>query len=255
VTIVRLAAAGLLLATGLGQHAATLTWAKPDHFWYRRAVAGGHVWVTVDGIHGVRQPLFDHQRLAIELNLRTGSEYTPLTLPFADPAAEFVVKYDGSNAYIQEGALAIEFVLNGHRWRCELEKKWDWNKVPPTDYECLAGRAVDPERTVPAARDLSAVAVPSPDGRWVALVQNHNVVLRSASSGSSRALSSDGTASDAYQPASIRWSADSSSLTAYKVSEAVWNTDSVFGTVKQHVVRGSWRLNSQHLHVNTHRDH
>ncbi len=66
-------------------------WAKPDHFWFRKAMAGGHVYLAVDALHGVREPLFDHQRLAIELTLRTGSEYTPLTLPFADPAAQFVV--------------------------------------------------------------------------------------------------------------------------------------------------------------------
>ena len=103
----RAGVAALLLLGAGQQSAATLTWAKPDHFWYRRSVPGGNLWITVDGIHGVRQPLFDHQRLAIELNLRTGAEYTPLTLPFADPAAEFVVKYDSSNAYIQEGAMAI----------------------------------------------------------------------------------------------------------------------------------------------------
>ena len=242
-TIVKYGVAALLLLGGVvQQQMATLTWAKPDHFWYRRAVAGGHVWVTVDGIHGVRQPLFDHQRLAIELNLRTGSEYTALTLPFSDPASEFVVKYDGSNAYIQEGALAIEFVLGGHRWRCELEKKWDWNKVPPTDYECVPGRAVDPERVLPKPRDPSTIVVPSPDGRWEALVQNSNVVVRSTAGGSTRAVSSDGTATDAYQAASIQWSADSAALTAYKVNDAAWNTDSVFGSVKQHVVRGRWAM-------------
>ena len=96
-----------------GQEISTVSapvWSKPDHFWYRRAVAGGRVWFNVDALHGVKEPLFDHQRLAIELTIRTGVEYTPLTLPFADPASRFVVKYDGSNAYVQEGAMAVEFV-------------------------------------------------------------------------------------------------------------------------------------------------
>jgi hypothetical protein len=218
----------------------TPTWAKADHFWYRRAIQGGHIWLTVDALHGVRQPLFDHQRLAIELNLRSGNEFTPLTLPFADPAAEFVVKYDGSNAYIQFGAMAIEFILDNQHWRCELEIKWDWNKVPPTDYECLPRRPVAPERT--PAPPAAPRPVVSPDGQWEALVENHNVAIRPAkeATGAAKTLSTDGTAKQAYQMESIRWSPDGARLTAYRVSEDVWLSDSVAGSVKSHVARGEW---------------
>ena len=156
-------------------------WAKPDHFWYRKSVPGGHLWLTVDARHGVKDPLFDHQRLAIELNIRTGYEFTPLTLPFADPASRFVVKYDGSNAYVQEGAMAIEFVHDGHHWRCDLQIKWDWNKVPPTDYECLPSRRPRRHR-----RRLRVPAAGPPRTRWFtgrtleAFVENHNVAVRPA---------------------------------------------------------------------------
>jgi Dipeptidyl peptidase IV (DPP IV) N-terminal region len=233
----------LALAVGSAADQSTApTWAKADHFWYRRAVSGGHLWLTVDAQHGVRQPLFDHQRLAIELSLRTGAEYTPLTLPFADPAAEFVVKYDGSNAYIQVGAMAIEFILDGQHWRCELEIKWDWNKVPPTDYECLPRRPVAPERTPPALATPRPVV--SPDGRWEAFVQNHNVAIRAAKSDAASAtmLSSDGTATQAYQQESIRWSPDGTKLTAYRVSEELWQSDSVAGTVKSLIAKGEWTV-------------
>ena len=40
-------------ASGADQ-STTPTWAKADHFWYRRAVSGGHLWLTVDAQHGVR---------------------------------------------------------------------------------------------------------------------------------------------------------------------------------------------------------
>jgi len=219
------------------QSSPVLTWAKPDNFWYRKAVPGGNLWLNVDALHGVKEPLFDHQRLAIELNLRTGYEYTPLTLPFADPAAEFVVKYDGSNAYIQQGAMAVEFILDGSLWRCELQIKWDWNKVPPTDYECLSRR---PARAAGARAD--APAVPSPDSRWEAFVQEHNVAIRPAGGAQSTRLSSDGTAAEAYQPGSIRWSADSRTVTAYRVNERVWLSDSVTGNVKALVGRGEWTV-------------
>lgn len=207
------------------------TWAKPDHFWYRKTVQGGHLWLTVDAKHGAKTPLFDHQRLAIELNLRTGYAFTPLTLPFADPAARFAVKYDSSNAYIQEGAMAIEFVLDNYQWRCELQIKWDWNKVPPTDYECT------PRRPAASARSTgspgSTAAVTSPDGSLEAVVQNNNVAVRPVGGGAATMLTSDGTAGDAYDPGSLRWSPDSRTLSVYRLNAAIWESDSVSGNVEK----------------------
>ena len=214
-------------------------WAKPDLFWYRIPVDGGNLWVKVDAQHGVKEPLFDHQRLAIELTIRIGVEYTPLTLPFADPAAQFVVKYDGSNAYIQEGAMAVEFVHGAQLWRCDLQIKWDWNRVPPTDYECLPRR---PALRRAAADTAVVQSVPSPDARWEALIENHNVAIRPAGGGKSVALSTDGTAAAAYQAGSIRWSADSRTISAYRVSAEVWNSPALNGNVEKLVTRGEWKV-------------
>ena len=207
-----------------------LVWTKPDRFWFRKTLNGANVWLGVDATHGVKEPLFDHQRLAIELGVRTGVEFTPADLPLADPAARFVVKYDGSNAYIQEGAMAIEFVMSGHHWRCDLQIKWNWNLVPPTDYECLSRRPVNP-----GVSDRPIVApssVRSPDGAWDASIENHNVVIRPVSGGASKALTTDGTAPFAYQVGSITWNADSKGLAAYRVHEDVWLDPSVTGNVK-----------------------
>lgn len=223
---------------GVAQETTAPIWAKPDHFWFRKAVPGGHVWLTVDADHGVKEPLFDHQRLAIQLGVREAGEFEPLSLPFADPAAEFVVKYNGSNAYIQEGALAIEFNLNGQFWRCDLQIKWNWNLVPPTDYECLPRRAATPGN-VPAA----PTALASPDKAWEAFIQNHNVAIRRAGGGEVRVLSTDGTADDAYQLGSIQWTKDSASLTAYKVHADVWRSASLSGNVKKQIVKGQWKVN------------
>jgi hypothetical protein len=215
-------------------------WAKPDLFWYGKTVPGGNLWLKVDVTHGVKEPLFDHQRLAIELSLRSGIEYTPLTLPFADPAAQFVVKYDGSNAYIQQGAMAIEFILDNSFWRCDLQIKWNWNLVPPTDYECLPRRPATPGQAL-------ATEVPpraSPDGRWEAFIQNHNVAIRRAGTGtaSPTLLSSDGAEGNAYQAGSILWSADSKTLSAYRVNAQVWQSESLFGNVKTLLSRGEWTV-------------
>jgi hypothetical protein len=230
------------LQVGAGVESSPLTWAKPDHFWYRIDVAGGYVWLNVDALHGVREPLFDHQRLAIELNLRSGYEFTPTTLPFADPATEFVVKYDGSNAYIQEGAMAIEFILDGSLWRCDLQIKWNWNLVPPTDYECLPRRPMQP-----GSRPRPAVGAPvaSPDRTWEALIVNHNVAVRAAGSAApARSLSTDGAAAMPYDPGSIRWSRDGKTVSAWRVSPDVWRSTSVTGSVKSLVARGEWIVQS-----------
>jgi hypothetical protein len=229
----------LALVPAVAEAQATVpVWPKPDLFWYRTAVEGGNLWVKVDAQHGVKEPLFDHQRLAIELTIRTGIEYTPLTLPFADPAARFVVKYDGSNAYIQEGAMAVEFVHGGQHWRCDLQIKWDWNRVPPTDYECLPRRPATPAAQ-PAATPASGPLV-SPDGRWEAFIENHNVGIRPAGGGDARLLTSDGTSATAYQAGSIRWSPDSSTVRAYRVSSEVWSSPGVTGSVKKLVSKGEW---------------
>ena len=227
-----------VLPAGLtAQATAPIVWSKPDRFWFQKSVPGGHIWINVDGTHGVKEPLFDHQRLAIELSLRTGNDYTPLTLPFADPAAQFVVKYDGSNAYIQEGAMAIEFILDGHLWRCDLQIKWNWNLVPPTDYECLSRRPATPGAA--GAPTPAPSSVRSPDGRWEAIVQNHNVAIRPAGATEATAtvLTSDGDATNAYQLGSIRWATDSRTLTAWRVHSLVWLAEGVAGNVKSLVTR------------------
>ena len=213
------------------------TWSKADRFWYRLAVPGGHVWMTVDVEHGVRSPLFDHQRLAIELNLKTGGEYTALTLPFAEPDAQFVVKHD-SRESLMPGGTAIEFVLDRKPWRCELDLKWSWSKEPPTDYEC-SKRSAPEESPTATPSPLTPKPVVSPDGRWEAFVQDHNVVIRALKdrTTSVRTLSSDGIAGFAYQPASIRWSSGGTSLMAYRVSEQIWLSDSlIVGSVRDLIV-------------------
>jgi hypothetical protein len=214
-------------------------WDKPDPFWYRKPVTGGNQWLQVDALHGVREPLFDHRRLAIELNLKGGYAFTPLTLPFAEPSAGFVVLYDGSTAPI-EGTMAIDFVLDGHSWRCDLQAEWDWGKEPPTDYECQKG---DPPQSTRILLPAGSWPVRSPDGRWEAMVQNNNVVLRPEGGAEiTRILSTDGTAAQPYDPGSLHWSRDAKTVTAYRVSPEVWKSDSVAGNVKSLVVRGQWKI-------------
>lgn len=235
---VPLALGALILAAAAAANAqdSAPIWPKPDAFWYRTTLNGSDFWVTVDAGHGVREPLFDHQRLAIELSQKTGSEFTASTLPFANPAARFVVKYDGSNVPVSHGLRAIEFVLDNAAWRCELQAEWDWGRTPPSDYECTKRDGPAPAPIAEAA----PAAVASPDGTWEAFVRNDNVMVRAAGSTTATALSTDGTPARAYHAGSIAWSPDSRSVAAYRVDAAVWRSGDVSGSVKALIARAAW---------------
>jgi hypothetical protein len=213
-------------------------WAKSDAFWYRTTLNGSNVWVSVDAEHGVRQPLFDHQRLAIELSQKTGIAFTATTLPFASPGTRFVVKYDGSSVPVPHGLLAIEFVLDNTAWRCELEAEWDWARTPPSDYECT--RQDGPVPPAPPAASHTSVA--SPDARWEAFVQNDNVMVRAAGAAAATALSKDGTPAHPYHAGSINWSEDSKSVRAYRVDAAIWRSNDVTGSVKALIAKAAWPI-------------
>jgi hypothetical protein len=155
---------------------------------------------------------------------------------------QFVVKYDGSNAYIQEGAMAIEFILGNNHWRCDLQIKWNWNLVPPTDYECLPRRAVVPGRT--STTSVTSAPKVSPNGKWEAFVESNNVAVRSIGGTPvmTITLSKDGMPNDAYHHGSLKWSADSSTLTAFRVNSQVWLSESLSGNVKKHIARGEFKV-------------
>ena len=237
---VRLVACALIVAgaAAIDAQDSAPVWPKPDAFWYRTTQDGSDFWVMVDAEHGVREPLFDHRRLAIELAQKSGMEVTASTLPFADPGARFVVKYDGTSVPVPHGLRAIEFVLDGAPWRCELQAEWDWARTPPSDYECTKQDGPVP----PAPPGARPTAVPSPDGRWEAFVQNDNVMVRSAGAANATALSKDGTPARAYHAGSISWSPDSRTVSAYRVDASVWRSNEIGGTVKALIAKTTWTV-------------
>jgi len=230
----------LLIAGGVAISAqdSAPVWTKFDAFWYRATVNGSDFWVTVDAGHGVREPLFDHQRLATELSQKSGVEFTASTLPFANPGTRFVVKYDGSSVPAPQGLLAIEFVLDHASWRCELQAEWDWARTPPSDYECTKHEGPVP----PAPPGASVTSVASPDRKWEAFVQDGNVMVRAAGATLATALSTDGTPTDAYHAGSITWSPGSKTVSAYRVDTAVWRSTEVRGSVKALITKGTWTI-------------
>ncbi|MGH9349082.1 MAG: prolyl oligopeptidase family serine peptidase [Vicinamibacterales bacterium] len=179
------------------------SWIGETHrFVYRKAVKGGHQFVMADATTLQKRAAFDHARLAAALNATTGSSWTALTLPFNE--VRFV-----------DEARAIEFSIQPARWTCTLADyrcTTTEGPVPPGALRGVNGPVRgphDPPSTGPK---------PSPDGRWVAVIQNYNVAVRPAKGGAGTVLlSTDGSEGDAYELDSVVWSPDSTRLAAYRV--------------------------------------
>jgi hypothetical protein len=231
----RLCASASLLTFAVSAAAQTPgpVWAKPDLFWYSKAVPGGNVWMQVDVRNGWQSELFDHTRLAAELSVKMESPIRALALPFASRDAHFIVKFDGGNT-MNSGTMALEFVRNGELWRCDMQTEWDWGRA--SDYDCANRGAFDRVDDPPG----DSVPRVSPDGKWAAIVVNNNVVVRRAGTTATTVLSKDGTPTFAYYAGSLAWSADSRTLSAYRVNAAIWTNLDLGASVKQFLMKAEW---------------
>jgi len=173
-----------------------------DRFWYRRELVEGKEFLLVDASAGTREPAFDHEALAAALAGILGGEVQATDLPF--DRFEF-----------SEDASAIHFRADTLRLRCTL-----------AEYDC----APDP------AEDADPAPGTSPDGRWVAFVEDYDLYLRSIETGWEKRLTHDGTRDHAYatrlpsptlmvrqqteepeQPPTVFWSPDSKRLLTYRI--------------------------------------
>jgi dipeptidyl aminopeptidase/acylaminoacyl peptidase len=178
------------------------TWIGTTHrFYYRRSLVNGFEFVTVDADTQQRQRAFDHQRLAESLSRASGNTYSATRLPF-------------QNFTFNDQLSAIEMTINGARWTCTL-----------ADYACRTPEVPPPGDirrgiTGPVRGDQSAAAPRprmSPDGKWMAFIDNYNVAIRPFGGDKRTVLSTDGSEGNYYDPASLAWSPDSSKLVAYRI--------------------------------------
>ncbi len=159
-------------------------------FWYRRSTAAGHEFVLIDARSLKRAPAFDHRAIASELSAATGHTYAADKLPFDD----FNFTKDET---------AIQFRAADSDWKCTLAGSHCEKTAAPAE----------PPESEPADK-------PSPDHHWRALIRNYNIVLQPDGPSTSHdeiALTTDGSAADAYTLSSIRWSPDSKHLAALRV--------------------------------------
>lgn len=174
------------------------TWAPGTHdFLFRKTVEGGFAYVRENADSGVARPAFDQAAVAAALSKATGETYTALRLPFET----FRYSEDGKS---------ILFGIDYAPWRCSL-----------TGGPCAPIEDKDRPRGFGVVRDLRVPAnnTPhvSPDGRWEALVEGYNLVIRPAGGGSEKILSQDGTQGDFYDPETIQWAPDSRKIVVDRV--------------------------------------
>jgi len=179
---------------------------ESDRFWYRWKSLTGVEFVLVDPATGERRQAFDHSQLAAALSQATGTPCAAAHLPFDE--IEFLD---------EGGSIGFEIDLDGkgERW-----------SIDPESY-CCTRIGESPA----VARDV----LRSPDDQWEAFTRDHNIWVRSVSSGEERAITTDGTEKNDYgehllsplttggidhpPPPFIKWSPDSGKLLFCRVDQ------------------------------------
>ncbi len=184
-----------------------------DTFVYRKSVEGGHVFELVDAAAQTKQPAFDHAKLAAALSAASGESVKATTLPFMR------FRYKDSRS-------ALEFIWNGSRWHCDLQAYTCANQglLHPGEEEYEGDDDYD---DTPKAVNGADKTKASPDGKWLAYVENYNVHVRpkDGKAGDEKEgdgkgkmeLSADGSEGNYYALDTLTWSPDSKYLVAYRI--------------------------------------
>ncbi len=193
---------------------------KTARFWYRKDGPFGKQFVVVDAAALTTGPAFDHERLAKSLSTAAKQSVTSRALPFD------VIRFT------DEGG-GVQFEWERATWTCRLDS-----------YECArsSDRLTADEgvtgRGQPPADRLPRTEVPSPDGKLLAFVRDHNLWVRVRSTGEQIQLSRDGEryydyamplpsptlmvaqgTEDVVQAPSIFWSPDSTRIATYLMDQ------------------------------------
>jgi hypothetical protein len=141
--------------------------------------------IVVDAQTLQKQPAFDHAKIAASLSKVTGTHYKAQDLPLTG------LRFDNNGAFFAT--------------------------VDGTTVRCTVGDSVCARFDGPPRGQRPQGPVPSPDGKWEALINNYNVVVRQVGSRDLTFLSTDGSEGNYYERQSVAWSPDSTKLAAYRV--------------------------------------
>jgi dipeptidyl aminopeptidase/acylaminoacyl peptidase len=193
-------------------------WLSSGKLLYRKSVAGGYGFVVVDPAIPEKKPAFDHARLATALGRALGRAYTPATLPFT---IFTFAEGDGAVRFTVDDTLTFACTFADDR--CERSAaNIDGGRGGRGGRGAGAGGGSGGGGGGGGGRgnaggDASGVA--SPDGRWVAYIQNFNVYLRPPNATAGSALSQTGTSERPFTQQSIVWAPDGRKLVANRVAQ------------------------------------
>ena len=128
------------------------SWLDESRFWYSVSVPDGTEYMLVDAREGLRAPAFDHESLARAVNAVAEAAYSANTLPIRNLE------------WVSESTIAFEG--EGKTFICDLSR-----------YQCEAGESEEGGGGGGFSWRFSA-NVPSPDGRWEAVIRDHNLWVR-----------------------------------------------------------------------------
>ncbi|WGR72921.1 MULTISPECIES: S9 family peptidase [unclassified Bradyrhizobium] len=168
-----------------------------EAFAYCRSVRGRRQFILVNAVKGAKQLAFDHDKVAAALTRATQRHYDADNLPFC----RFDLASDGRE---------ISFEIDSTRWSCDL-----------VSYTCLSQSAsskVDEENpygSPPVENDPKEKSA-SPDGKWLAYINRHNLFLCSKDGPQDMPLTWDGSESNYYGLSTLSWSPNSRYLAGYR---------------------------------------
>jgi dipeptidyl aminopeptidase/acylaminoacyl peptidase len=199
---------------GLVQHVPDrLDWIEgSDSFLYRRTVGKGYEFILVDAKAQTAKPAFDHARLAEALSKAIGEPVQATDLPLERPRLE-------------NNGTVLRFTRNREPWRCDLNA-YICAKLPAPQRRVADDDDDDDDGgwdPTPRAVNGAEHGIPSPDGKWLAFVENYNVAVRPAhvkpeeAAKQTAMLSLDGSEDNYYAMQTLRWSPDSKHLAVYRI--------------------------------------
>ena len=169
--------------------------ADGTQFWYRNSLQdGAREFVFVDAEKGTRLPAFDHDAVAKWMGAKDGAHL---------PVERLEYSADGQR---------VALIGLQEKWHLDLKS----GKLDDDPSERSTERVTTDEPDAPENnRRGQRTAFPSPDGKWTALVKDHNVHLRATDSDDAVPLSEDGSEGQEYSM--LRWSPDSQRIVAWRV--------------------------------------
>ena len=170
-----------------------------NSLWYKIDTAKGQwEFVVVDAVKGVRRPAFDHARMAAALAKVQPQAPSAKALPIE----ALKLTPDGT----------VRFTSLGKRYQCNLST-YELSEAAKEKAE--AEPPAQPNARKRARRPMSRDT--SPDGKWTAVVRDHNIRLKDNATGRERVLTTSGTADNAF--GAVYWSPDSSRLITMRTKD------------------------------------